>query len=218
ETGLLALDDAGVTREEAGLLEGRTVVLSVDVVQCAGDAETQRAGLARVAATRDAGDDVVCTDQGQRGERGVDQLLVQLVREVVLEGTTVDRDGARAGDQAHAGDGLLATAHGSARHGEHGTGGRGLGGRGLRGRGREALGEFCGVLNVSDEYVLSLGGAYWATWSRVYGVGCCAACGCSAPAYTFSFDSCSRPRVFFGSMPRTAFSTARTGFFSRSSA
>src|SRR5690606_19108136 len=90
ETGLLALDDAGVTREEAGLLEGRTVVLGVDVVQRTGDAETQRAGLARVAATRDAGDDVVGTREVQHGERVVDQLLVQLVGEVVLKGATVD--------------------------------------------------------------------------------------------------------------------------------
>src|SRR5690606_30179815 len=168
-------------------------------------------------ATRDAGDDVVGTREVQHGERVVDQLLVQLVGEVVLKGATVDRDRARAGDQTHAGDGLLAPADGCAGNGEHGAG-SGLHCLGLRARGGEVLREFCGVLNVSHEYVLSLGGAYWATWSRVYGVGCCAACGCSAPAYTFSFDSCSRPRVFFGSMPRTAFSTARTGFFSRSSA
>src|SRR6478736_1462271 len=46
ETGLLALDDASVAREEAGLLEGRAVVLGVDLVERTGDAEAQRAGLA----------------------------------------------------------------------------------------------------------------------------------------------------------------------------
>src|SRR5690606_25105950 len=63
ETGLLALLHAGVAREEAGLLQGRTVVLDVDAVEGAGDAEAQCTGLARVAATGDAGDDVVRADE-----------------------------------------------------------------------------------------------------------------------------------------------------------
>jgi hypothetical protein len=54
ETGLLALDDAGVTGEEAGLLEGGTVVLAVDLVQRTGDRETQGARLTRGAADRRA--------------------------------------------------------------------------------------------------------------------------------------------------------------------
>src|SRR5690606_28556643 len=192
-------------------------VLDVDVVQRACVAQAQRTGLAGVAAAGDAGDDVVRAHHVESGVRVVDQLLVQLVREVGLVRAAVDGDGSGAGDQTHAGDGLLTAAHGCDGNGEHGAASR-LHDLGLRGRGGEALREFGGVLSVSHEYVLSLSGAYWATWSRVYGVGCFAACGCSAPAYTFSFDSCSRPRVFFGSMPRTAFSTARTGFFSRSSA
>ena len=53
ETGLLALDDASVTGEEAGLLERRAVVLAVDLVQRARDGEAQRAGLARGATTGD---------------------------------------------------------------------------------------------------------------------------------------------------------------------
>src|SRR5690606_30455068 len=117
-----------------------TVVLDVDLVQRTGDAEAQRAGLARVAAARDAGDDVVRTLQVQHREGVVDQLLVQLVREVVLERAAVDRDGARTGDQAHAGDGLLATAHGCAGNGENGARSR-LHDLGLRGRGGEVLRE-----------------------------------------------------------------------------
>src|SRR6266850_3901168 len=39
------------------------------------------------------------------------------------------------------------------------------------------------------------------------GVGCCAACGCSGPAYTFNICfTCWRDSVVFGSMPQTAFS------------
>src|SRR5690606_13969709 len=133
-------------------------------------------------------DDVVRTLKVQHLERVVDQLLVQLVREVVLEGTAVDRDGAGAGDQTHAGDGLLATTDGSAGDVENRTGSR-LGRNCLGARGRVVLRSFVGF-DVSHEYVLSRCGAYWATWSRVYGWGCCAACGCSAPTYTLSFDSC----------------------------
>ena len=44
-----------------------------------------------------------------------------------------------------------------------------------------------------------------------YGCGCCAWCGWSGPAYTLSLRSVFRPREFFGSMPRTAFSTTRSG-------
>ena len=46
ETGLLALDDAGVASEQPGLLERRAVGLDVDGVERAGHGETQGAGLA----------------------------------------------------------------------------------------------------------------------------------------------------------------------------
>jgi hypothetical protein len=45
---------------------------------------------------------------------------VQLVREVVLERAAVDRDGAGAGNQADACDGLLAAADGCAGNAEQG--------------------------------------------------------------------------------------------------
>src|SRR5690606_35501754 len=130
------------------------------------DTEAQGTGLAGVAAARDARDDVVGALEVQHLERVVDQLLVQLVREVVLESTAVDRDRAGAGDDAHAGDGLLAAADGCAGDVQHRTGSR-LGRCSLRGRGRVVLRGFGGV-DVSHEYVLSRCGAYWATWSRVY--------------------------------------------------
>ena len=76
--------------------------------------ETQRAGLARGAAAGDLRDHVVRADELEHRERVVDELLVQLVGEVVRELTAVDRDGAGAGNEAHAGDGLLATADGRA--------------------------------------------------------------------------------------------------------
>src|SRR5512133_906774 len=122
ESGLLALLDASVTVEESGLLEDGAVVLFVDLVQRAGDAEAQRAGLAGRATTGDAGDDVVAAEQVEDLERVVDQLLVQLVREVVVELAPVDDDLAGAGNDAHAGDGLLATAHGCAGNVEDGAG------------------------------------------------------------------------------------------------
>src|SRR6266540_5518599 len=46
------------------------------------------------------------------------------------------------------------------------------------------------------------------------GVGCCAACGCSGPAYTLSICfTCWRDKVVFGNIPHTAFSMTRSGCF-----
>jgi hypothetical protein len=118
ETGLLALDDAGVAGQEAGLLQRRAVVLGVDRVQRTGDAEAQGAGLAGDAAAGDARDDVEATLDVHELQRGVHELLVHLVREVVLDGAAVDLPLAGAGDQAHARDGLLATAEGLAGSGQ----------------------------------------------------------------------------------------------------
>src|SRR5690606_31895879 len=102
ETGLLALDDARVAGQEAGLLEGRAVVLEVDLVQGTRHAVAQGTGLAGGATAVDAGDDVVGALELQHLEGVVDLLLVQLVREVVLQGAAVDGPLAGAGDDAHA--------------------------------------------------------------------------------------------------------------------
>src|SRR5699024_9658508 len=126
------------------------------------DAEAQRAGLARGAAARDAGDHVVAAGQLEERERVVDELLVQLVREVVLERAAVDGERAGAGDQAHAGDGLLATADGLAADVD--DAGR-LGSLSCRRLGREALGSLDGVCDL--RHVWCLLAPYWATWSNV---------------------------------------------------
>src|SRR5690606_23675109 len=110
EAGLLALDDARVATEETGLLEGRAVVLLVDLVQRAGHTEAHSASLAGRAAALKADDHVEAALEVEDRERVVDLLLVQLVREVVLEAAAVDGPLAGAGDQANAGDGALATA------------------------------------------------------------------------------------------------------------
>src|SRR5690606_8465023 len=145
ETGLLALDDASVAREEAGLLEGGTVVLTVDLVERARDREAERTGLARGAAAVDASHDVVRAREAEQRERVGDQLLVQLVGEVLLERTAVDREAARAGDEADASDGLLAAADSGTGDADDGALGDDLGlGRGLGGV----------VLNVSHELIL----------------------------------------------------------------
>src|SRR3954451_2010236 len=82
QTGLLALDDAGVTREQPGLLERGAVGLLVDRVEAPGHTEAQRAGLAGDAAAVDAGDDVEAALELEGAERLVHDLLVQLVGEV----------------------------------------------------------------------------------------------------------------------------------------
>src|SRR5690606_14414278 len=90
QTRLLTLDDAGVAREEAGLLERGAVVLGVDLVERTSDAEAQRTGLARAAAAGDAGDDVEPALDLDHREGRAHELLVDLVREVLLERAAVD--------------------------------------------------------------------------------------------------------------------------------
>src|SRR6202042_2494106 len=106
QTVLLALDDTGVTREVAGLLQGRSV-LGIDEDQRAGNPEAKPPGLAANAAASDAGDDVELLDAVECCQRALHQLLVHLVREVALDGATVDLDLTGAGHESHAGNGFL---------------------------------------------------------------------------------------------------------------
>src|SRR5689334_13277387 len=84
ETSLLALHDAGVAGEQAGLLERRAVGLDVDGVERTGHTEAQGAGLTGDATAVDAGDHVEAALELQLGERLVGDLLVQLVGEVAV--------------------------------------------------------------------------------------------------------------------------------------
>src|SRR5687768_1183999 len=90
QSGLLALDGAGVAREQPGLLEVGAVGVDVDGVERAGHAEAQGAGLTGDAAAVDAGDHVEAALELQRNEGLVDDLLVQLVGEVAVERAAVD--------------------------------------------------------------------------------------------------------------------------------
>src|SRR5690606_8943967 len=114
QTSLLALLDARVARQEAGLLQGRAVGLFVDRVQRASDAQAQRAGLTGHAATVDASDHVERLEQTGGRESLLGDLLVQLVRQVLLERLAVDGPDAGAGDDADTRHGLLtATGRGA---------------------------------------------------------------------------------------------------------
>src|SRR3954447_24552114 len=108
---LLALRRAGVAGQEAGLLEGRTV-LGLNLDQRAGDGQAQRACLAGHAAALEEADDVVLLGLLQDHERLADELLVHLVRGVLLEGAAVQLELPGTREQSHADDGLLAPAHG----------------------------------------------------------------------------------------------------------
>ena len=109
-----------------------------------------------------AGDDVEAAHEVGGHERLVDDLLVQLVREVRVERATVDGPLAGAGHEADAGDGLLATA---------GRGGRRDGGRTRRVGGRGALGAVGDALLVGLEGLLDLGAAAVVSVTRVLGPG-----------------------------------------------
>src|SRR5699024_1872160 len=71
-TGLLALDDAVVAREEPGLLQGGPVVLDVDLVQRARDTEPDGTGLTGGAATVDADEHVEAALEVEGRQRVVD--------------------------------------------------------------------------------------------------------------------------------------------------
>src|SRR3954454_23873241 len=115
QTGLLAFDDACISGEQARLLQRRAVRVDVDGVQRPSDTEAERAGLARDATTVDAGDDVEPAVELERCERLLDDLLVELVREVGVEGAAVDGPDARAGHDPYSGDGFLAASGGGSR-------------------------------------------------------------------------------------------------------
>src|SRR5918998_728367 len=98
EAVLLALDGTRVTGEEAGLLQ-RRAVLGVGLDQRTRDGQPQRTGLAGRAAALEVGEDVEALGLLDRDQRLPDQLLVQLVREVLLERLAVEAEGARPGHQ-----------------------------------------------------------------------------------------------------------------------
>ena len=126
QTGLLALDGAGVAGEEAGLLQ-LAALLRVVLVEGAGDGQAQGAGLAGRAAAVDVGGDVELVLALEQDQRVLDLLLVQLVREVILDVAAVAGDLAGAGGDVDARDGALAAADGLDRAIQDG----GLGGDGL---------------------------------------------------------------------------------------
>src|SRR5690606_22178449 len=200
EAVLLALDDARVAGEEAGLLQ-RRAVLRVGLDERAGDRQAQRTGLAGGAAALEVGVDVVAVGLLDRDERLPDQLLVQLAREVLLEGPAVEAELARPGDQPDPDHGLLAAADGLDR--AVGVDGRDLGQRdvgadlGVVRVGRVGVLGGLGVdRSLLDGLVLGLGGGHglslfwrgrvwvrhWATWVISNAAGFCAACGWSGPA------------------------------------
>src|SRR5699024_12033179 len=106
-----------VTGEEAGLLQGRTVVVPVDLVQRTRDREAKGAGLTGVAAAVDAGDDVEAVFDVEENERGVHQLLVHLVWEVVVQRAAVYLPVPICGQEAGGVNSCLVVANGGVRCG-----------------------------------------------------------------------------------------------------
>jgi hypothetical protein len=87
-------------------------------VGCGAGAEAQGACLAGDAAAVDAGDDVVGAFEIKDLEGLVDVLLVQLVREVVVQCTAVDGPLAGARHNANACNGFLTAANSCAGNGQ----------------------------------------------------------------------------------------------------
>ena len=134
QTSLLAFHDAGVAGQEASLLQGGAVGITIDGVQSAGNAEADGAGLAGGAAAVNEDDSVELAFELEQNDRGVDLTLQQLGREVLLQSAAVDGPLAVTRNQTDTGDSLLTTTGAVARSDGGSTGASasvGLGG--LRG-------------------------------------------------------------------------------------
>src|SRR5690349_24289001 len=92
---LLSLLDAGIPGQEARPLQGNPV-LRVDQREGTRDPQPQRPRLAGDPAAGDAGDHIELTLGAEGHERLTDELLVDLVREEVLQRPLVDAPLARA--------------------------------------------------------------------------------------------------------------------------
>ena len=122
QTGLLAFHDASVAGQEASLLQGCAVRITIDGVQSAGNAQTDCASLAGGAATVNEDDSVELAFELEKHDRGVDLTLQQLGREVLFQGATVDGPLAGARNQTNTSDGFLATTGAVARSDSGSTG------------------------------------------------------------------------------------------------
>src|SRR4029079_43577 len=109
QAGLLALDDAGVTREEALTLE-RDAHLRIRLDERARDAMPDGAGLTRRATPCDANAKVVGRRRLGDLKRRENHLAMEGAREVLVEGAAVDPRLTVAGSQDHASDRRLTLA------------------------------------------------------------------------------------------------------------
>ena len=118
EAVLLAFLLARIAGEEAGRLEGATV-LGVEFDKATSDPEAQRTGLAGGATAMNGGVDVIGLAGLGDGERLEQRLDLHLRREELVDRAAIDGDGAGAVAEAHAGDGTLATAGGLGERSGH---------------------------------------------------------------------------------------------------
>src|SRR5690242_4244459 len=109
QPGLLALDDPGVARQEAGALQ-RLAQVRVGLDERAADSVPDRAGLSARASPVDADADVERALDAGDLERRERELAVCEAREVLVDCLAVEPGRAVAGAQDHACDRRLALA------------------------------------------------------------------------------------------------------------
>ena len=176
QTSLLALDSTSVAGEEASLLEN-AALLRVELVQGTSNSQAQSTGLTGRATTVDVGLDVELALALDQDQRILDLLLVQLVREVILELAAVADNLAGTSGQNDAGDSALTTTDSLNRTIQGQRCSRsslslGLGSNCVAdGRGELFSGSSSGSLNI---VVGSLGGLYVLVLIDVLWVGHCA--------------------------------------------
>src|SRR5262249_15602770 len=103
QAGLLPLDDASVSGQEALALE-RHAQVRIDLDERAGDAVPDGAGLSARPAAVDADAEVVLTFEPGDAERGEHHRAVRQAREVLLDRLAVEPGLSVAGPQDHACD------------------------------------------------------------------------------------------------------------------
>src|SRR4029079_3862679 len=115
---LLALLHADVTRDEPALT-AHVVVARIDLLERARDAEDDRVGLSRRPAAAHVDRDVVGLRGVRRRERRSDALPRLHGAEELVDVAAVHEESARAGLDAHAGDGGLPAAQADGDGGGH---------------------------------------------------------------------------------------------------
>lgn len=108
QTSLLTLHRASITSQETGLLQRLTIARAIKI-QRTRDSETERARLPGRATTLEIRLNIELTLTIKQRERSLNLLLMQLIREIILQATTIALKLAGTRHEPHPNDRALTT-------------------------------------------------------------------------------------------------------------